>query len=117
MKTKCTSVVLRVVLGITALLAISCGGNSTGSDDGAGKWTQENAHDPQYATLSGVWGSSANDVIAVGQYGTILHYDGTRWSPMPTSGTWQWLTSVWGSSANDVFAVGDNGRIDRKSVV
>jgi hypothetical protein len=55
--------------------------------------------------LSGVWGSSGSDVFAVG--GTILHYDGTDWSPM-SSGTTQSLSGVgvWGSSGSDVFAVG-----------
>jgi hypothetical protein len=54
--------------------------------------------------LSGVWGSSGGDIFAVGDYGTIVHYDGTDWSPM-SSGTTAWLSGVWGSSGGDVFAV------------
>ena len=57
--------------------------------------------------LFGIWGSSATDVFAVGRRGTILHYNGSNWSPM-TSGTTTDLVDVWGSSSNDVFAVGDN---------
>ncbi|MBI5480726.1 MAG: hypothetical protein HY906_17845, partial [Deltaproteobacteria bacterium] len=60
--------------------------------------------------LSGVWGSSATDVFAVGEWGTILHYNGSAWSPM-ASGTTRWLYGVWGSSATDVFAVGSGGTI------
>ena len=55
--------------------------------------------------LCGVWGSSGSDVFAVGHYGTILHYDGSSWSPM-NSGTSYHLRGVWGSSGSDVFAVG-----------
>src|SRR5207253_8525905 len=43
-------------------------------------------------------------------HGTILHYDGTSWTPQ-TSGTTQELNGVWGSGATDVFAVGDRGTI------
>lgn len=60
--------------------------------------------------LRGIWGSSATDVFAVGETGTVLHSDGTVWTAM-TSDTSQWLNAVWGSSATDVFAVGENGTI------
>ena len=64
--------------------------------------------------LHGVWGSSDNDVFAVGEklshgqwYGVILHYDGSSWSTMSSSTT-NFLYGVWGSSHNDVFAVGSS---------
>jgi CubicO group peptidase (beta-lactamase class C family) len=60
--------------------------------------------------LNSVWGSSGTDVFAVGESGTILHYDGTVWSPMD-SGSYNFLTTVWGSSDRDVFAVGWGGTI------
>src|SRR5215471_10300124 len=53
----------------------------------------------------GVWGSSGRDVFAVGDNGTIRHYDGNTWS-LQTSGTNSTLEGVWGSSSSDVFAVG-----------
>jgi hypothetical protein len=57
--------------------------------------------------LLGVWGSSATNVIAVGDAGRIVRYNGTSWSPMqsPTSRT---LASVSGSGPNDIWAVGDS---------
>ena len=61
--------------------------------------------------LYGVWGSSDNDVWAVGMFGTILHYNGTAWSTVMTSGTANYLYGVWGSSDNDVWAVGMFGTI------
>jgi hypothetical protein len=60
----------------------------------------------------GVWGSSANDVFAVGSGGAIFHYDGSDWMEM-TSGTTDTLFTVWGTSANDVFTVGSGGVILR----
>ncbi len=60
--------------------------------------------------LVGIWGSGPNDIFAVGDGGTAIHFDGQSWSHMevPTKG---YLTSVWGSSASDVFAVGSGGMI------
>ena len=60
--------------------------------------------------LSDVWGSSPNDVYAVGSYGTILHFDGKTWSQMD-SGIEASLLGVWGESGGDVFAVGYEGTI------
>jgi hypothetical protein len=57
--------------------------------------------------LRDVWGSSASDVFAVGEGGTILHHDGNKWS-IQGSGTADpshlFLGAVWGSSSTDVFA-------------
>jgi hypothetical protein len=73
------------------------------------KWIWQNPL-PQGNWLYGVWGSSGSDVFAVGDYGTIVHYDGSSWSSM-SSGTGNGLDGVWGSSGSDVFAVGDSGTI------
>ncbi len=61
-------------------------------------------------TLYGIWGSAADDIFAVGEFGTILHYDGTSWSTMD-SPTGNNLNAVWGSAAGDVYAVGNSGTI------
>lgn len=63
-------------------------------------------------TLNDVWGSSENDIFAVGSGGAILHYDGTSWVEMQ-SGTGEDLLAVWGVSAEDVVAVGGGGVILR----
>ncbi len=49
-------------------------------------------------------------MFAVGVGGTIVHYDGTRWTAQ-TSGTTQYLFGVWGSRGTDVFAVGIYGTL------
>jgi hypothetical protein len=59
-----------------------------------------------------MWGSSANDVWAVGLAGTILHFDGKAWT-RSTAPVTDDLWSVWGSSANDVWAVGGHGALLR----
>ncbi|BAP57192.1 glucosyltransferase-I precursor [Thioploca ingrica] len=60
--------------------------------------------------FSGVWGSSSRNLFAVGDGGTLFHYDGQTWSAM-NSGTSLSLKAIWGSSSNDVFVVGDQGTI------
>ena len=67
-------------------------------------WTWQNPL-VQGNALRRVWGTSPSDIFAVGDSGTILHYDGSTWSSM-ISGTDYRLDDIWGSSPSDVFAVG-----------
>ena len=62
---------------------------------------------PTEHNLRAVWSVDKNDVFAVGESGTILHYDGNSWTAM-RSGTTESLSAIWGSSSKDVFAVGHN---------
>ena len=55
--------------------------------------------------LFDIWGESATDLYAVGGNGTVLHYDGSIWTPMVT-GTDINLRSVWSVADSDIFAVG-----------
>jgi hypothetical protein len=59
---------------------------------------------PQGLDLHDVWGTGPSDVFAVGDHGTILHYDGSHWSGMK-SGTENKVARVWGFSPTDVYAV------------
>lgn len=81
---------------------VLCAGAAVLHYDGA-TWSSVPAVTAKF--LSGIWGSSAHDIFAVGAGGTILHYDNASWTAM-TSGSSGWLDGVWGSSASDVFAVG-----------
>ena len=46
---------------------------------------------PTVSQLRAIWGTSESDVFAVGDYGAIIHYDGTSWSPMTAaSGKYLW---------------------------
>lgn len=70
--------------------------------------------------LRGVWGTSANNVYAVGQYasgGIVFHYDGTAWRrvelwrDLGTGPVIYTLNDISGTSAGDVWAVGDESTI------
>ncbi len=65
---------------------------------------------PTSVTLRGVWGTGTTDVVAVGDQGTILAYDGTSWNAEPI-GTSVNLYAVTGSRTGQVMAVGDEGTI------
>jgi len=59
--------------------------------------------------LKSVWGRSQSDIFAVGESGTILHYNGSNWTAMAGE-TLLTLNGVWGDE-NCIYAVGDNGII------
>lgn len=110
----------RRTLAALSLLLAGCGGDAGGSRDApdgaqctpaaacsADCWCPE----PQLATtanLWAVWGSSATSIWAVGDGGTIVHWDGTTWSLQP-SGTSVTLYGVHGTGDRDVWAVGEAG--------
>lgn len=87
------------------------------------KWSEMSSFDDEFLegiNLHAVWGSSRNDVYAVGSGWTMLHYDGIEWCQIesglygdeaPNHGFW----GIWGSSANDIYAVG--GSTEQKGVV
>ncbi len=53
--------------------------------------------------LTAVWGSSKDDVWAVGSGGTIVHWDGAVWTAAPQDQTKNTFRAVWGSGPNDVW--------------
>jgi len=69
---------------------------------------------PQGNALRAVWGSSPGMVWAVGDHGTILHFDGSDWRRMP-SGSEDNLYAIWGTSWSNIFAVGERGTILRSN--
>lgn len=76
--------------------------------DGMPIWTEVDTQ--TFYPLNALWGSGSKDVWAVGNGGTLRHFDGTAtvWSVVE-SPTTENLHGVWGSGSNDVWAVGDNG--------
>jgi hypothetical protein len=62
---------------------------------------------PTGAKLNRLWGSDPRDVWAVGDVGTILHYDGERWTRSP-SGTQDSLVAISGRGPGDAWAIGKN---------
>lgn len=85
--------------------------HGTVADGGKGMtWTSVDSQST--VVLEGIWGSSKDDLWAVGDMGVIRHMVGgaLRWAIVP-SPTTEALHAVWGSAANDVWAVGDFGTI------
>lgn len=77
------------------------------------RWCWESPR-PQGNMLSGVWGSGPTDVWAVGEVGTLLHWDGASWRGSTGNlqvGLRRDLHDVWGSGPADVWAVGNDGTI------
>jgi len=71
---------------------------------------------PTDADLHAVYGRAADDIWAVGDRTTILHYDGTEWTEVH-SGEGLTLHAVWApegtTGPDDVLAAGTKGRIMR----
>ena len=57
-------------------------------------------------------GTGLTDVWALGEAGTVLHWNGVAWATVP-SGTATNLNAVWSSGPGSVFAVGEKGAILR----
>jgi hypothetical protein len=92
------------------------GGNGHVAILSNGKWHGENL--PGHPLTGGVWGTSLNDIFAVGDE-SILHYDGATWTPMQlpvlhpeiiTAESTK-LKSVWGTASDNVYVVGTHGTI------
>jgi hypothetical protein len=58
--------------------------------------------------INSLWRAVGSNIFAVGQSGTIIHYNGSTWTSMG-SGTTNDLNYVWGAADTDVFAVGKSG--------
>ena len=91
----------------TDLFAVGQGGANILHHDGK-TWSAMSA--PVQTALRAVWGSGPRDVFAAGEDGTLLHYDGARWSTSHSGaaidGKPVTFTSLWGSGPEDVFAAG-----------
>ncbi len=55
--------------------------------------------------LRSVWGSSPDDVWAVGSQGTIIHWNGSEWKKVQ-SPTQMYLIDIWGNAPDNIYAVG-----------
>jgi hypothetical protein len=66
---------------------------------------------PTRATLWWVWGTSGSNVYVAGEQGTLLHFDGQKWTSIDTAlSDAQTIWGIWGASENDVWLVGGNAQ-------
>ncbi len=76
-----------------------------------GGWCWETPVPPPFSPTR-TFAVSTTDVWAVGSHGTVLHFDGTRWTLVPAN-TSANLRNIWMASATDGWIVGDSGTIRR----
>lgn len=99
---------LAVGVAGVALLAGSCGNDSTTPPIDRPQWSWENTAGGFSPTA--VWGDRRDNVYFVGYAGTIGHFDGTGYRAME-SGTSVLLRGVWCDTQGEAFAVGNEGVI------
>ena len=66
---------------------------------------------PTLEQLNAVHGVSRNDLMVVGNNGTILRWNGTTWSQMPLTMQTYNITGVWMAGTNDAFTIGNDGAV------
>lgn len=69
----------------------------------------------QYPALLSIWGTSSQNMYAVGDKGLILKYNGLNWQQISTNIS-QNLYEIYGISENEIYAVG-NSYPDFKTIV
>ncbi len=97
----CKRLILLACTGLVLLGPTAC----WFSDSGGGfiEWSEEESGVTE--DLHGIWGVSMEDIWAVGDSGTIIHFDGVKWSSVD-SATGADLKDVWGTADFNIWAVG-----------
>ena len=70
-------------------------------------WTQETTQ----GVIEDIWGSSANDIYAVGRSGRLVYSNGDDNWTSQSAGTSANLTGVWGSGPDNIFVSADSNAI------
>ncbi|MDQ6611692.1 MAG: Ig-like domain-containing protein, partial [Gemmatimonadota bacterium] len=99
------NVVSTYAINVTNVYSVNSRGDVFHYDGGG--WTRVAQGSAFGTTFNAVHGFGAT-VIAVGNSGKIVAFNGTSWQAMP-SGTTNDLNGVWVESATSAFAVGNNG--------
>ncbi len=71
-------------------------------------WTREASGTK--SALYGLWGPDHRHLLAVGDFGLVQRWNGTRWDGF-NAGTEYFLFDVWGRGLDDVYVVGLSGTI------
>jgi len=91
-------------------LAVGLRGTALSYEPSAGWQVNPVPTKARRANLSSVAFAGPASAFAVGQFGTLLHWDGSSWSQEPSSTT-STLNSVAFSTSGEGFAVGADGTI------
>jgi photosystem II stability/assembly factor-like uncharacterized protein len=116
----------RQVLGETCYYCVTCKTKGSWSGDSVSFWvtadenvarrsegatSEELIATPAQHPLRAIWGRSPTDVFAVGDHGTIVHFDGTAWTLMNDGDVADDLRAVEGDTSGRLFVVGTNGTV------
>ncbi len=96
--------------GDTVLFAVGENGKLLHYENG--KW--ETVITGNYNTLNGIFGLSSTNIIAVGDNGTVLTFDGTSWTAEEWDDEATWTNddfhAVWAHSSSKIWVGGEGGR-------
>jgi hypothetical protein len=81
-------------------------GAAGASDDPSWQWLNPM---PTAERLRAIWKSGPDDAWAVGDAGTVVHWDGVTWSRPYEGSAEETFSAVWASSPHDVWLGGDQG--------
>jgi hypothetical protein len=95
----------KVIAALTSVILAGCA-DSTGPLTDPLVWTAVEA--PGIGEVTGISGTSASDIWAVGWERTVLHFDGATWSSVST-GFEQEPYKVWARTRSDVWIIGTHG--------
>jgi len=97
------------IWGTSASHIIAVGARGTILKWNGSAWSDESTLESLF--FQDVWGSSPNDVFAVGTEPgvtgrVVVHYNGASWTRMTVPAGFEPLTSVWGSGPTNVYCTG-----------
>ena len=104
---------------INAMLCLNSYFYAAGANGAIYRRTSNNGQDNSWASASspvtnnlrGMWGALDSAIVAVGDGGTIVQYDGFNWTKVNGVPISTRLNGVWGTSPSNIYAVGDGGVI------
>lgn len=102
------TVLVVIFISILVFNRCGCGRNPAGDDIATYRWYE--VESPTEKSLRSVYFVNSNDGWAVGNGGTIIHYDGNGWHPVDSSVSCD-LYDIYFVSPRNGWAVGDSGII------
>jgi photosystem II stability/assembly factor-like uncharacterized protein len=80
--------------------------------NGGTTWSKISTGANGAAAFFDVWGTSATDVYAVGDFGTLVHGSGSSWTKVGIGGgNGPSINCIWGASASEVYLFNVNGGV------
>ena len=76
------------------------------------QWTMDDTFRKGFfSSIRGIWGNSTDNIYAVGEKSSLLHFNGKIWEKATVMDSSNHLNAIWGLDSDSILAVGDNGTI------